>query len=184
MTIMLVSGSPRKGNSEWMLNRLAEHLRADGQEVDIILLRRASIKPCCGCLKCEDRRGFCRLSDGMNEILPRLAAAEAMVMASPVYFEMISGLLKNFIDRTCPVWTQIKGKPLAGLLVAEEGIGQAVRNLRQYADVCGLTWAGSVTVLAKNPHDAEHIGGLDSRLKRLARHIMTARLLTSKEDSL
>jgi multimeric flavodoxin WrbA len=172
MKIMAVSGSPRRGNSEWMLSQLADHLEAAGASVEVIRLRQLSIKHCVGCLKCEDRRGICQLKDDMNELLPRLVDSEAIVMASPVYFEMICGGLKNFIDRTCPVWTQLNGKALAGLLVAEEGIGQSVRNLQQYARVCKMNWSGAVTLLAKNPGEAENIPELQPKLQCLAGRIM------------
>jgi multimeric flavodoxin WrbA len=171
MKIVAIGGSPRKGNSEWMLSQLKQYLAEKGAEVEVILLRKMDIKNCTGCLKCEDRKGLCVLKDDMNELFPRLIAADVILMASPVYFEMISGPLKVFMDRTCPIWTKMKGKPLAGLLVAEEGIGQSVRNLRQYAGVCQMPWIGAVTVLAKNPGDAAGDPGLKMKLKRLAGRI-------------
>jgi multimeric flavodoxin WrbA len=62
---------------------------------------------------------------------------------------MLSGLLKNFIDRTNPIWPHLKGRPLAGIAVAEEGIGKAIENLQTYAAVCGMPWIGSVTAVTK-----------------------------------
>jgi len=168
MKIIGIGGSPRKGNSEWMLEQLAFYLKERGAEMEILLLRRLDIKRCTGCLKCEDRSGKCTQSDSMNAIYPKLLEADAIVMASPVYFEMISGLLKNFIDRTCPIWTKLDGKSLAGLAVAEEGIGQAMRNIQQYGKVCGMKWTGGVGVLAKNPRDTAQDEALKKKLKRLA----------------
>ncbi len=108
----------------------------------------------------------------MNQIYPKLLAADTIVLASPGYFEMLSGLLKNFLDRTCAIWPRLEGKRLAGLAVAEEGIGQTIQNFKVYARLCKMQWIGSVSVLAKNPHDAENIQGLDLRLKHLARKII------------
>src|SRR5512140_757258 len=110
MRILALGGSPRKGNSEWMLNQLAKYLSEKGAQVDVLLLRKTDIKRCVGCLKCEDRKGRCQLDDAMNNLYPTMIQADAIVMASPVYFEMISGPLKNFIDRTCPVWTKLENK--------------------------------------------------------------------------
>ena len=109
----------------------------------------------------------------MNLIYPELLAADAFVLASPGYFEMLSGLLKNFLDRTCAIWPRLDGKRLAGLAVAEEGTGQTIQNFKVYARLCKMEWMGSVAVLAKNPHDAEKIKGLDHRLKRLALKIIS-----------
>jgi multimeric flavodoxin WrbA len=174
LKIIAICGSPRRGNCEWMLEELSRDLKVRGSETEIVLLRKLDVKRCTGCLRCEDRLGRCRLQDAMNDIYPRYREADAIVMASPVYFEMISGLLKNFIDRTCPVWTFLKNKPLAGLLVAEEGIGQSVRNLQQYSRVCKMRWVGGVTVLAKNPGDAAVHPELLPQIKHLAGKIIRA----------
>lgn len=168
MKIVAVSGSPRKGNTEWMLEKILEYLHQNGADGELLLLRRMNVQRCTGCLKCEDRSGFCRLKDDMHDIYPKLVSADALILASPVYFEMMSGLLKNFIDRTCPIWTKMKGKPLAGLAVAEEGIGQTVQNFKTYASVCGMQWVGSITALAKAPGEVAQNSQLASRLKRLA----------------
>ena len=85
--------------------------------------------------------------------------------------EMLSGLLKNFLDRTCAVWPRLEGKRIAGLAVAEEGTGQTMRNLKGYASLCKMRWMGGISVLAKNPGDAARVPGLKKRLARLARKL-------------
>jgi multimeric flavodoxin WrbA len=127
---------------------------------------------CLGCLACEaggnDRRGICKIKDDMNAIYPKLVEADCLVFGTPVYFDLLSGLLKNFMDRTCAIWPQLKGKPLVGVAVAEEGIGQAIRNMKTYASLCGMPWVGSVTGLAKNPGDIAGDKSVTSRLIKLA----------------
>jgi multimeric flavodoxin WrbA len=175
MLIVAIGGSPRKGNTEWMLGTLCAELARRGAEVDMLLLRKMYVKMCRGCLACEkggkERHGDCVIKDDMVKVYPRLLAADAIVLATPGYMEMLSGLLKNFLDRTCAVWPRLEGKRLAGLAVAEEGIGQTIRNLKGYAKLCKMRWMGSVAVLAKNPSDAARIPGLERRLKNLARKI-------------
>jgi multimeric flavodoxin WrbA len=172
MKVIAVCGSPRKGNTEWMLSQLQKNLEVAGVEVELLLLRKLNIRKCAGCLKCEDRKGLCYQQDDINDILPRLLAADVIVLGTPVYMEMLSGLLKNFLDRTCPIWTQLKGKPLAGVAVAEGGIGQAVRNIKTYSALCEMKWIGSVTTLAKKPGDTAKDKNLARRLKRLAKKIV------------
>jgi multimeric flavodoxin WrbA len=103
----------------------------------------------------------------------KLLAAHIIILATPAYMEMLSGLLKNFLDRTCAIWPRLEGKRMAGLAVAEEGIGQTMRNLKGYANLCKMKWIGGVSVLAKLPGDAARIPGLEKRLKRLAQQIVT-----------
>jgi len=175
MKIIGICGSPRKGNSEWMLATLCRELARLGAEVEILLLRKMDVKMCRGCLACEkggkERKGDCVIKDDMAGVYPKLLAADAIILATPGYMEMLSGRLKNFLDRTCAVWPRLAGKRLAGLAVAEEGIGQTIDNLKCYAKLCKMRWVGSVDILAKNPTDAARIPGLEKRLERLAQKI-------------
>ncbi|OGO06489.1 MAG: iron-sulfur protein, partial [Chloroflexi bacterium RBG_13_57_8] len=120
----------------------------------------------------KQRPGVCKINDDMPGVYPKLLAADVIVLATPGYFEMLSGLLKNFLDRTVAIWPRLEGKRIAGLAVAEEGIGQTVQNLKVYASLCRMRWMGSVQVLAKNPGDAAKKAGLESRLKRLTRKLL------------
>jgi multimeric flavodoxin WrbA len=176
MKIIGVSGSPRKGNTEWMLNKLLESAARSGAEVETMLLRRMDVRTCRGCLACEEggreRKGICKIKDDMMEVYPRLLAADAIVLATPGYFEMLSGLLKNFIDRTCPVWPRLEGKKIAGLAVAEEGVGQAIQNIKTYGSLIKMQWIGSVTALAKTPGEVSKNKNVERRLKRLAKKLV------------
>jgi multimeric flavodoxin WrbA len=175
MKIIGVGGSPRKGNSEWMLTTLCAELTRLGAEVEILLLRKMDVKMCRGCLSCEkggeNRKGDCVIKDDMANVYPKLITADAIVFATPGYMGMLSGLLKNFLDRTCAVWPRLEGKRLAGLAVAEEGIGHTMQNLKGYAKLCKMHWLGGVSALAKNPADAARVPGLEKRLKQLAKKI-------------
>jgi multimeric flavodoxin WrbA len=176
MKIIGVCGSPRKGNTEWILKKLLEKAARNGAEVELLLLRRMNVRTCRGCLACEEggkeRKGVCKIKDDMAEVYPKLLAADAIVLATPGYFEMLSGLLKNFVDRTCPVWSRLEGKKTAGLAVAEEGVGQAIQNLKTYASLCKMRWVGSVTALAKKPGEVSKNKSVERRLKRLARKLV------------
>ena len=108
----------------------------------------------------------------MNDIYPKLLAADVIVLATPGYMEMLSGLLKNFLDRTCAVWPRLEGKKMAGLAVAEEGIGQTMQNLRHYAGLCKMIWVGSVSALAKDPGEISKNKTIKPRLERLAKKIV------------
>ena len=85
---------------------------------------------------------------------------------------MLSGLLKNFLDRTCPIWPRLEGKKVAGPAVAEEGVGQAIQNFKTYASLCKMQWIGSVTALAKTPGEVARNKTLEPRLKRLAQKLL------------
>ena len=160
-----------------MLNQVIREAARSGAEVETLLLRKMDIRMCRGCLACEEggiqRPGICKIKDDMNGVYPKLLTADVIVLATPAYFEMLSGLLKNFLDRTVAIWPRLEGKRIAGLAVAEEDVGQTIQNLKVYASLCRMQWMGSVTVLAKNPGDAAKNEGLERRLKRLSKKLLT-----------
>ncbi len=173
MKVLGVCGSPRKGNTEWMLKTVLDAAGDEGAETELLLLRAADVRMCRGCLACEKRdesgRGICRIEDDMEHILPKLLAADVVVLGTPGYMSLLSGLLKNFLDRTCPVWPALRGKAAAGVAVAEESVGAALGNLRTYSDLVHMQWLGGVAALAKLPKDASRQPTLARRLERLGR---------------
>jgi multimeric flavodoxin WrbA len=171
MKILGISGSPRAGNTEWMVKTVLGAINNAGIETELILLRKLDVKLCTGCLTCEaggnDRKGICKLQDDMNAMYPKILAADGLVLGTPAYFELLSGLLKNFIDRTCPIWPKLEGKYMAGVAVAEEGIGAAIENLKTYASLCKMPWVGDATTLAKTPKQALQDKDLEKELELL-----------------
>ena len=176
MKVIGICGSPRRGNTEWMLKKLLEAAAERGAETELILLSKKNIKGCDGCLTCEAggkaRQGVCTIQDDMQEIYPRLVEAHGLALGTPVYFEMLSGLLKNFIDRTCPVWPRLEGKLLVGIAVAEEGVGKAIENLKTYCSVCGMHWVGDVTALAKTPRQVSEDRAVERKLQQLGNKLI------------
>ncbi|UCG95524.1 MAG: flavodoxin family protein [archaeon] len=125
MKIVAVCGSPRKGNTEFMLRKVLEKAKELGAETELILLREKKIEFCDGCHGCEGGSGKCSISDDMNEIRNKLLKADSIVFGSPIYYDGVTGLLKNFIDRTNPIYGKLRGKKFAfvivGQLKGEEG---------------------------------------------------------------
>ncbi len=102
--ILILSSSARKGgNSDTLCDAYAEGAREAGHEVEKVRLAQLRIEPCLGCYACE-RTGVCAQKDDMATLLPKLREADVIVLASPVYFYTLCGRLKNFIDRTLPLY--------------------------------------------------------------------------------
>lgn len=98
--ILLISGSPRKGNTDFILNKIFKDIKA---EKEIIFLREKSIRHCLGCLSC-DKSNKCAVQDDMQEIYPKIMDADILVAGTPNYFDNVPGLMKDFIDRTNPFY--------------------------------------------------------------------------------
>lgn len=99
--VVVLLGSPRKkGNSTILAESISQGARAAGAEVVSFYLHGMNIRPCQSCYTCQkkDSRG-CAMDDDMQQIYPELVAAEAWVIASPVYWFTMSAQTKLFMDR-------------------------------------------------------------------------------------
>jgi len=105
MKVLSICGSPRRGNSEAILNKLKEFLEEKGVENKIILLRTKNIHRCDGCVEYCNKHLKCRYRDDMDEILEEILQADGLVFAMPNYFAMPPGIFKDFIDRCSVLYT-------------------------------------------------------------------------------
>jgi multimeric flavodoxin WrbA len=96
--ILILKGSPReKGNSAVLADQAALSAKEAGAQVESIYLHGLDIRPCDACDLCTD--GLCVIEDDMLPLYPRLAAADAILLASPVYWFTFTAQLKLCIDR-------------------------------------------------------------------------------------
>ena len=109
--VLLISGSPRNGNTERILKRL--HGAIGGE---LVLLRELRINHCHGCELCSETKVCVQHDDMPYETLMK---ADLIVIGTPNYFENVPGLLKDFIDRTNPLYASrgLKGKQLAVIVM-------------------------------------------------------------------
>ena len=106
--IVVISSSPRRnGNSERLCLEFARGAAEAGHQVETVFLRDYHLGYCTACYACTDL-GRCVQDDGMNELAEKLKAADVIVFGTPVYFYTMSGLLKVFIDRLVPSYTEIE----------------------------------------------------------------------------
>lgn len=137
--ILLISGSPRKGNTEYILLEVKRGLRKAGYQAELILLRKKKIRECLGCLSCQEDK-TCPLesrNDEMSKLNQKLIESAYIIIGSPTYFNMVSGLLKKWMDRTVPLYPAsfLKGKRGSIIAVGAAGrqsIGQAAENVKQF----------------------------------------------------
>lgn len=99
MKVLIINGSPNpRGNTAYALNQMIEVFHADGVETELIQVGNKDIRGCIGCRKCHST-GKCVFDDLVNEVSPKLAAADGVVVASPVYYASANGTLVAFLDR-------------------------------------------------------------------------------------
>ena len=118
--VLILSGSPRKnGNSDLLCDEFARGAIEAGHEVEKIRVAEKKISYCRACYACRGT-GVCAIKDDMAEVLEKIHWADAIVLASPVYFYSIDAQMKAVIDRCVAQWTKIKNKSFYYIMTAAE----------------------------------------------------------------
>ncbi len=117
---LILEGSPRKkGNSNTLAAQAAAGAVESGAQVETVYLNSMKISPCNGCDACR-KTGVCTVKDEMQTLYPKIIAADALVLASPIYWSTFSAQLKTCIDRWYALWNGkhdlFKTKPVGIIL--------------------------------------------------------------------
>jgi len=110
MKAIAINASPHmgKGNTALILTPFMGGFRETGTEVEVFYTKKLQIKPCQGEFNCWLKTpGECFLKDDMDMLLPKLAEAEIWVLATPVYYDGMTGTLKNLIERCVPMLSPV-----------------------------------------------------------------------------
>ena len=163
--ILALFGSPRKkGNSTLLANHIILGAESRGAIIESIYLNGLNIKPCQGCYACqeENSRG-CAVDDDMQGIYPKITEADALIIASPVYWFTMSAQTKIFMDRCIatynedPEKSQLHGKKIAIAMTFGDkdafssGCVNALRTFQDAYNFVGADIAGMVYGSAEEP---------------------------------
>jgi multimeric flavodoxin WrbA len=161
--VSIFKGSPRgKGNSSLLADQAAAGARATGAEVVTFSLHTMDIRPCDACDICQET-GVCVLKDDMQLLYPKLREAEAIVIASPIYWFTMSAQTKLFIDRWYALESSqgnaLKGKQFGIILTYGDtdpyssGAINAIRSFQDMFRYIGADIAGMVYGTANGEED-------------------------------
>jgi len=119
-SILILKSSPRpQGNSSLLADSAAQSASLAGAQVEMVSLHGMDIRPCDGCDSCLDT-GACVIGDDMQSLYPKLLSADALLLASPIYWFTYSAQLKVCIDRWYSIFNYnkdfLKGKPVGIIL--------------------------------------------------------------------
>ncbi len=99
MKVLMLNGSPRAGgNTALALKEMEAIFAQEGIETEIVHVGKQDIRGCIACLKCA-QTGKCVFDDIVNQIAPKLEAADGLVVASPVYYASANPTLVALLDR-------------------------------------------------------------------------------------
>ena len=103
--VFAINGSARmeKGNTHKMLTAFLEGMKDANAQVETVYAKRLKIRPCTGSFHCwYTKVGECIHSDDMDSLFPKLREADILVLATPVYLPLPSGI-QNFLNRLMPI---------------------------------------------------------------------------------
>ncbi len=193
LPVMIVNGAVREGGSTDAVTRaLAAGFRAAGAQIRTVNLRELQIADCLGCRQCRDDR-ICYFTDDMNRLRPAVMTARLIVLASPLYFCGVTGLMKSFLDRLYFFYHDVNRHLVAGKkVVIATTLGEKqtrfemaplVEFYRRYLRALRLRRIGLLTYLDLMEKDSikkhpEYLGAARVFAQRLGRRLSADRCMT------
>ena len=136
-SFLILSGSPKKnGNTAALIEWFTEGAASRGARVELIhtAFLKYKFPGCTSCRLCQKQEAYgCVIEDDVQLVLKKMASAEVIVMATPLYFFAASAQLKMIMDRMFSLYkwdnaagtmkTVLKDKTLVLLASAYEDVG-------------------------------------------------------------
>lgn len=139
MNVLVVNGSPKTtGNTALALETVTKELVAEGISTELANIGDKAFRGCVGCGKCATKGdGKCVFDDGANEWIAKMAAADGVLVGSPVYYAGINGTLKCFLDRAFfAAGSRMRLKVGAGVVaVRRAGSSAALDQINKYFSI-------------------------------------------------
>ena len=166
MRVLGIAGSPRRGgNTDLLLAEVMKGAASQGAEVKTIVLNDLDIAPCQHCDACL-KKGNCRIDDDMQILYPKLRQADAVVIASPIYWFTVSAQTKLFMDRWYALggpqeeYAAFSGKRI-GIVLSyadlDPFVSGAVNALRTFQDAFNYVGAEIVGMIYGSASEAGEI---------------------------
>jgi multimeric flavodoxin WrbA len=122
MRLLAINASHRgdKGFTRFFVDRLFQGATEAGADCEVVTLARLKINRCLSCYHCQNGKTHLECvyqdRDDTRMVFDKMAAADILVYATPVYLMSMSGLLKTFLDRTYATMDIRQGRLSNGLI--------------------------------------------------------------------
>ena len=179
--IVILKGSPReRGNSSTLAEQTRAGAEAAGASVEAFHLHRMDIRPCDACDFCRGT-GICAIADDMQGLYPKLLGADALVLASPIYWGTYSAQLKTCIDRWYALTSGnadvFKGRPVGAVLtfadpdVYASGVVNAIHAFESMFRYVEADFVGCVYGCLSRIGDAQKNSALMEQARQLGERL-------------
>ena len=176
MKVLMINGSPHaQGNTALALREMEKIFTECGIEVETIHVGNQAIRGCVACGYCF-KNGKCVVDNAVNEIAPKFAACDGLVVASPVYYASANSTLTALLDRLFYSTSFDKTMKVgASVAVARRGGCSATFDqLNKYFTISGMPVASSQywnSVHGGRPGEAEADAEGLQTMRTLARNM-------------
>ena len=147
MKVLMINGSPRQnGNTSIALAEMARIFEENGIETETVQVGNQAIRGCLACGRCrKEGLGKCIFDDAVNEVAPKFAECDGLVVGSPVYYASANGTLISFLDRLFYSTSFDKTMKVgASVVVARRGgLSATFDELNKYFAISGMPIAPS-----------------------------------------
>jgi multimeric flavodoxin WrbA len=104
MNVIAINGSPRKKwNTASLLEHVLEGAASVGADTELVHLYDLDYKGCTSCFSCKLKGGKsygkCAMNDDLTPVLDKIAGADAFILGSPIYFGIVTGEMRSFMER-------------------------------------------------------------------------------------
>lgn len=136
MKVLMLNGSAKaKGCTYTALSAIADTLKAEGIESEIVCIGGDPVRDCIGCGACSNLDSRCTFDDDLvNKLLQKAEEADGFIFGTPVYFAHPSGRLLSVLDRMFYAGKSVMaGKPGAAIASARRaGTTASIDVLNKY----------------------------------------------------
>ena len=145
MKVLLINGSPKAERCTFTaLSEVAKTLEAEGIETEIVHIGNQAIRGCIDCRACK-KNGKCVFNDIVNEVAPKFAECDGLVVGTPVYYASANGNLISFLDRLFFSTPFDKSMKVGAAVVSARrgGCSATFDELNKYFTIVGMPVASS-----------------------------------------
>lgn len=179
MKALFINGSPHvNGCTKRGLKEVETVLLEAGIETIWLEVGTKDIRGCIGCYYCKEHKK-CVFNDIVNESVPLLAEADAVIIGTPVYYAGPNGQLHSFLDRYffSTAGSINKTMKVGATVVSSRRAGStsAFDDINKYFSISSMPIASSTywnEVHGSNPQEVEQdLEGLHT-MRTLGRNIV------------
>ena len=176
LNVLMLNGSPHaNGNTSIALRELQKVFEEKGVETKIVHIGKEAIRGCVACGYCR-KHGKCVFPDIVNELAPKLEAADGLIVASPVYFASANATLVACLDRLFFSTSFDKSMKVGASVVCcrRSGSTATFDELNKYFTICNMPVVSSQywnNIHGRDPGEAEQDEEGKQTMRTLARNM-------------